>query len=301
MEKTPIFIRLSPLLFVLIWSTGFIAAKYSMANADPFVFLCLRMALTTAVLIPILYLSGASLPRNFWRYRHDMVTGFLLHCCYLGFVFWPIKQGMPSGIVAIIIGIQPILTMVLASVYIGESLTAKKFVGLVIGFIGVAIVILGKFGLGLINDEGLGLLPIGMCLLSLLAASSSVIYQKKFCNQSNLLTGTLMQYVAATIATALFAIVFGEAWQVAWSTTFVIALTWQVFGLSIGGVVLLMSIIKLGEAGRISSMFYLVPPLVVVEAHYLFEETLSPVSIAGMVLCLMGVYFVNRPALKASK
>ncbi|MFT5662784.1 MAG: drug/metabolite transporter (DMT)-like permease [Gammaproteobacteria bacterium] len=296
MANNSLFIRLSPLLFVLIWSTGFIAAKYSMANADPFVFLCLRMALTTLVLIPILYLSGVPLPRKLWQYRHDMMTGFLLHCCYLGFVFWPIKQGMPSGIVAIIIGIQPILTMVLASVYIGESLTAKKIIGLVIGFIGVAIVILGKFGLNLINDEGLGLLPIGMCLLSLLSASTSVIYQKKFCGQSHLLTGTLMQYVAATVATAVFAFAFGESWQVEWSTGFAIALTWQVFGLSIGGVVLLMSIIKLGEASRISSMFYLVPPLVVVEAHYLFGETLSTASIAGMALCVMGVYFVNRPA-----
>ena len=109
-----------------------------------------------------------------------------------------------------------------------------------------------------------------------------------------------MQYVAATLATAIFAVMFGESWQVSWSTSFAIALTWQVFALSIGGVVLLMSIIKLGEASRISSMFYLVPPLVVVEAHYLFSESLSVISIAGMALCVMGVYFVNRPALKLS-
>lgn len=301
MVNTSVFTRLSPLLFVVIWSTGFIAAKYSMTNADPFVFLCLRMALTTIALVPILYLSGASLPRKLWQYRHDMVTGFLLHCCYLGFVFWPIKQGMPSGITAIIIGMQPILTMVLASLYIAESLSTKKVVGLLVGFIGVVIVILGKFGVGLVDDEGLGLLPFGMCLLSLLAASTSVIYQKKFCNQSHLLTGILMQYVAATIATALFAAALEENWQVVWSASFTLALIWQVFGLSIGAVVLLMSIIKLGEAGRISSMFYLVPPLVVVEAHYLFGETLSTISIGGMVLCIMGVYVVSRPTIKASK
>lgn len=300
MANSTLFIRLSPLIFVLIWSTGFIAAKYSMQHADPFVFLCLRMALTTLALIPIVYLSGAALPRKFWPYRHDMMTGVILHCCYLGFVFWPIKQGMPSGIVAIIIGIQPILTMVLASFYIGETFTAKKIIGLVIGFVGVAIVIFGKFGLSLIDGNGLGLLPVGMCLVSLLSASSSIIYQKKFCDQSHLLTGVLMQYVAATLATAVFAFALGENWHVAWSTSFAIALTWQVFGLSIGGVVLLMSIIKLGEAGRISSMFYLVPPLVVVESHYLFDETLSFVSIIGMALCIGGVYFVNRPTLNSS-
>jgi drug/metabolite transporter (DMT)-like permease len=300
MANTSRFVRLSPLIFVLIWSTGFIAAKYSMQNADPFVFLCLRMALTTLALIPILYVCGVTLPRKIWPYRHDMVTGVILHCCYLGFVFLPIKHGMPSGIVAIIIGIQPILTMVLASAFIGESLTIKKIIGLVVGFIGVAIVIFGKFGLGLIDSDGLGLITIGMCLLSLLSASSSIIYQKKFCDQSHLLTGVLMQYVAATLATAIFAVILDESWQIAWSTGFVMALTWQVFGLSIGGVVLLMSIIKLGEASRISSMFYLVPPLVVVEAHYLFGETLSLISIAGMALCVMGVYFVNRPTLKLS-
>lgn len=300
MANTTLFVRLSPLVFVLIWSTGFIAAKYSMQNADPFVFLSLRFALTAVALVPIIYLFRATLPRNIWSYRHDMMTGVLLHCCYLGFVFWPIKEGMPSGIVAIIIGIQPILTMVLASLFIGESFTAKKLIGLAIGFVGVAIVILGKFGLGLIDDNGLGLIPIGMCLFSLLSTSSSIIYQKKFCDQSHLLTGVLMQYVAATIATALFALVLNESWQIAWSSSFAIALTWQVFGLSIGGVVLLMSIIKLGEASRISSMFYLVPPLVVVEAHYLFGETLSPISIAGMALCVIGVYFVNRPTSKVS-
>jgi len=300
MAQATLFVRLSPLIFVLIWSTGFIAAKYSMQHADPFVFLCLRMVLTTLALIPILCLLGITLPRKFWPYRHDMVTGVLLHCCYLGFVFWPIKEGMPSGIVAIIIGIQPILTMVLASIYIGESLTIKKLIGLIVGFVGVTIVILGKFGLGLIDDDGLGLILISMCLLSLLSASSSIIYQKKFCDQSSLLTGVLMQYVAASFATAIFAVMFGESWQVVWSPSFAIALTWQVFGLSIGGVVLLMSIIKLGEASRISSMFYLVPPLVVVEAHYLFNETLNFISIAGMTLCVAGVYFVNRPALKAS-
>lgn len=296
MASQSIFVRTAPLLFVVLWSTGFIAAKYSMENADPFVFLCLRMSITALVLVPILYLAGAPMPRGIWRHRHDMVTGFLIHCCYLGFVFWSIKNGLPSGIIAIIVGVQPILTMALASLYIGETLGFKKVVGLTVGFFGVVVVIFGKFGIDLALNGGLSWLNLSLSIIALLAMSVGVFYQKKFCDQSQLLTGILMQYVAAAFATALFAFLFGENWHVEWTHSFAIALAWQVFGLSIGAVVLLMFIIKFGEAGRVSSMFYLVPPLVVVEAHYLFGETLGLVSILGMGLCVFGVYLVNRPA-----
>ena len=119
--------------------------------------------------------------------------------------------------------------------------------------------------------------------------ATGVFYQKKFCDQSRLLPGTLMQYVAGSLATAGFALIFGEAWSIDWTPTFAVALVWQVLGLSIGAVVLLMYILKNGEAGRVSSMFYLVPPLVVVEAHFLFGETLGLVSIGGMLICVGGV------------
>ncbi len=295
MRDNLLFVRTAPLLFVMLWSTGFIAAKYSMGNADPFVFLCLRMTITAIVLLIVLWLTKSAMPRRIFDYRHDMVTGILLHCCYLGFLFWPIKDGMPSGIVAIIIGIQPILTTALATLYIGESLNLRKAAGLLVGFIGVAVVVFGKFGLDLSANGGLEWFYIGLCILSLLAISVGVFYQKKFCSQSHLLTATMMQYFAAAIATAFFAVLFGESWQVNWTPGFALALSWQIFGLSIGAVVLLMAIIRLGEAGRVSSMFYLVPPLVVVEAHFLFGETLGLLSIFGMLLCIVGVYFVNRP------
>jgi len=289
-------LRVAPLIFVSLWSTGFIAAKYSMQNADPFVFLCLRFTITTLALVPILLVLGASLPRRIWSFRHDMVTGALLHCGYLGFLFWPIKNGVPSGIVAIIIGVQPILTMTLASLYIGEHLDFRKFAGLLIGFIGIGIVIVGKYGISLGLSGGLDLFDLGMCLVSLMSMACGVFYQKKFCDQSQLLPGTLMQYVAGSLATAFFALLFSETWTIDWTPTFSIALTWQVLGLSLGAVMLLMYIIRHGEAGRISSMFYLVPPLVVVEAHYLFGETLGLASIGGMIVCVMGVYLVSRSA-----
>ncbi len=265
-----------------------------MENADPFVFLCLRFTLTAAILVPIILMTGASLPRNIWRHRHDMVTGIMLHCGYLGFLFWPIKDGVPSGIVAIIVGVQPLLTMALAAVFIGEMLGLRKVGGLVIGFIGVAVVLIGKFGINLGLNGGLSGLDLGLCIISLCAIATGVFYQKKFCDQSRLLAGTLMQYVAAALATALFATLFDESWHINWTAGFALALCWQVIGLSIGAVVLLMTIIRVGEAGRVSSMFYLVPPLVVIEAHFLFGETLEILSILGMVLCIVGVYLVNR-------
>lgn len=296
MPAQALMIRLAPLIFVSIWSTGFIAAKYSMANADPFVFLCLRFSITALALVPILLLVKVALPNSIWQHRHDMVVGVLMHCGYLGFIFWPIKNGMPSGIVAIIIGIQPILTTALSSLFIGELLSYRKIIGLLIGFAGVATVIVGKYGLGFGHEGGLEWFSLGLVIISLLCFSLSVFYQKKFCDQSRLLPGTLMQYVAGSLATAGFALLFVESWAIDWTPTFAIALGWQVFGLSIGAVVLLMFLLKRGEAGRVSSMFYLVPPFVVIEAHFLFGETLGLVSIVGMLLCIVGVYFVNKQA-----
>lgn len=300
MAENQLFVRLSPLIFVSLWSTGFIAAKYSMMNADPFVFLCLRFSLTAIVLVPIILFLGMELPRSIWQHRHDMITGLLLHCGYLGFLFWPIKDGVPSGIVAIIIGVQPLLTMALAAAFIGESLAFRKLVGLMIGFIGVSVVLIGKYGISLGMNGGLSGFNLGLCIISLVSMATGVFYQKKFCDQSRLLTGTLMQYVAAAIATAFFASLFEESWTIHWTAGFALALSWQVLGLSIGAVVLLMSIIRLGEAGRVSSMFYLVPPLVVIEAHFLFNETLGLLSVIGMLMCMVGIYYVNSPAMTAS-
>ncbi len=288
-------LRIAPLVFVSLWSTGFIAAKYSMQNADPFVFLCLRFTITAAALVPLLWLVGAALPRRLWSFRHDMVTGVLLHAGYLGFVFWPIKNGVPSGIVAIIIGLQPIVTAVLASLYIGEHLDPRKLVGLLTGFLGITVVITGKFGLMLGLAGGLSPFDLGMCVIGLLSIATGVFYQKKFCDQSQLLPGTLMQYIAGALATAGLALLFGEAWTIDWTPTFAIALSWQVLGLSIGAVVLLLYIIKNGEASRVSSMFYLVPPLVVIEAHFLFGETLGWISVVGMLICVTGVLLVRGP------
>ena len=296
MPNQSLLIRIAPLLFVSLWSTGFIAAGYSMHNADPFVFLCLRFSITALVLVPIILIMSNPLPRQIWSYRHDMITGALLHCGYLGFLFWPIKNGVPTGIVAIIIGVQPILTTALATLYIGEHLSARKLAGLLIGFAGIGIVIVGKYGVTLGLNGGLEPLDLGMCIVSLLAIAIGVFYQKKFCDQSRLLPGTMMQYVAGAISTALFALLFGETWVIDWTPGFALALGWQVLGLSIGAVVLLMVIIKNGEAGRISSMFYLVPPLVVIEAHFLFGETLGLLSSAGMLICVVGVVIVNRSA-----
>ena len=294
MANQALLIRIAPLLFVSLWSTGFVAAKYSMHNADPFVFLCLRFSITALVLVPILLVMGSPLPRRIWSYRHDMVTGALLHGCYLGFLFWPIKNGVPAGIVAIIIGVQPILTMALASLYIGEHLSGRKLAGLLIGFAGITVVITGKYGVTLGLNGGLDLIDLGMGIISLLAIAFGVFYQKKFCDQSRLLPGTLMQYVAGALTTALFAFLFSETWAIDWTPGFALALGWQVVGLSIGAVMLLMYIIKNGEAGRVSSMFYLVPPLVVIEAHFLFGETLGMLSIVGMLVCVIGVVIVNR-------
>ncbi len=267
-----------------------------MVHADPFVFLCLRFALTCVVLLPIILLTTAPNPTSPWQHRHDMVTGVFLHFGYLGFVFWPIQLGVPAGIVAIIVGIQPVLTSALATVVIGELMTTRKVIGLLTGFIGLSVVITGKYGIDLGLEGGLTIAELLLCITSLCSIAIGLVYQKKFCRESSLLSGTLMQYFAASVCCGLFALMIGESWDINWASDFMLALVWQVLGLSIGAVLLLMLIINRGEASKVSSMFYLVPPLAALEAHWLFDETLGLISIAGMVLCGVGVYVVNRQA-----
>ena len=285
------------MLFVFLWSTGFVAAKYSMPDAEPFSFLALRFMLVAVVFVPLIYLTGHRLRLNLWAYRHDVVVGILLHACYLGTYFWAIRLGADAGASAIIVGIQPILTTVFAVYFLGETYTKYKSLGLIGGFCGVCLVIAAQFGFNSTsqtNDTSVWLtvLPI----ISLLSVSSALIYQKRYCRQINLLTQTWVQYISAALICALVAWLLGESGQTNWSPSFSIALAWQVCGISVGAVLLLMRMVNQGEAGQVASLFYLVPPLVVLEAYFLFDEQLSNWAFVGMALSVIGVYLTRQRA-----
>ena len=280
---------LIPLLFVFLWSTGFIGAKYGLPYAEPFTFLFIRMVIAAALLYLITWYTGARWPVRTQDYLHMAIVGMLIHGIYLGGVFFAISRGMDAGISALIVSLQPLVTVALAAVFLSEPLNRYKIAGVLIGLAGVVMVITAR-GIG--NES---ILPIGLlsCTLSLIAIAIGTIYQKKYCHNFSLLPAVCVQYTA-TAFLLLPGIYYFETMQIDWNGHFIFAMAWLVLVLSLGAVILLMQLIQRGNASQVASLFYLVPPFTAVEAWLLFNEQLSGIAILGIALCVIGVALVVR-------
>lgn len=291
------FLAAMPLLFVLLWSTGFLGAKLGVPHADPMSFLALRFALVTLLLSGLALLLRAPWPRGAAAWGHIAVVGLLVHAIYLGGVFVAIDRGVPAGLSALIVGLQPILTAVAAGPWLSERVSGRQWLGLALGLVGVVLVLAEKLApAGGLSFQGFGWGGIALCLLGLAAITAGTLYQKRFCTGMDLTTGTAVQYIAATLACALTAWLV-EPMRIDWTGEFVFALLWLVFVLSIGAISLLMLLIKRGEAARTASLFYLVPPVTALFAWLLFDERLGPLALAGMAVVAVGVALVmRRPA-----
>ncbi|WP_366645732.1 EamA family transporter [Amphritea sp.] len=289
------FARLVPLFFVLLWSTGFIGAKYALPYIEPFYLLFIRMLLTLAVFTGLALLYRSRWP-SLRQGGHQAVVGFLVHACYLGGVFAAIKWQMPAGITAIIVGLQPLLTALIGWQWLGERLRSLQWFGLLLGLLGViAILLSGQ------NSETLIIRPeaIVAALLALVGISLGTLYQKRFGGQVDLLTGSIWQYLATAVVMGVLAFFFEER-QIEWNLTLVLALGWLVFGLSISAILLLMFMIREGEAARVASYFYLVPPVTTLEAWILFGESLNWIQVAAIMVTVCGVYLVLKPRREVS-
>lgn len=295
---------LIPLLFVFLWSTGFIGAKLGLPYADPLTFLFIRMWLAA-----ILFYIAATVSRSRWPGYidaiHVSVVGILFHALYLGGVFVAISRGTDAGFSALIVSLQPLLTVLLAFTFLGEPVNASKLTGIALGLAGVSLVILSNESYQQItqnirtgSDES-ALSGLVLCLWSLLAISAGTIYQKKFCSQINLLPSACIQYVAAASLLLPMALTM-ESMTVVWNGQFTFALLWLVLALSLGAVLLLLLLIRRNNAGNVASLFYLVPPFTAIEAWILFGEELSVVAIAGISLSVAGVAIVLRHSQPAS-
>jgi drug/metabolite transporter (DMT)-like permease len=280
-----------PALFVLLWSTGFVGAKYGLPYAPPFTFLALRLAVA-AVLLALLAVALRS-PRLTSRaqYGRAAVAGSLLHAGYLGGVFYAISLGVPAGVAAVIVSLQPVLTAVLAARVLGERPSARQWLGLALGVGGVALVV----GPGVIGSSAS--LPVsGLvgCLVALVSGTVGTVYQKRHGDGIPLVWGTAVQYAAAT-ALLLVAAVATEDMSIDWTPHFVGALVWLILVLSIGAVLLLLVLLRRGTAAGVSSLYYLVPPATAVEAYLLFGERLSTLSLIGIAVTAVGVALVVSP------
>jgi drug/metabolite transporter (DMT)-like permease len=282
-----------PGVFVLLWSTGFIGAKYGLPYAEPYTFLTLRFVIVIVLLGALVMARGAVWPRDPRLIAHLGVSGFLVHAAYLGGVFGAIRAGVPAGLVALVAGLQPLLTASVAGPFLGERVGGRQWLGLCLGLVGVAMVLSTRLtGVGF---DTFGWDGMAFAVLALLAITGGTLYQKRFCTGMDLGSGTLVQYVAALIVLAPVA-VMTETMEVHWTLPFILALGWLVLVLSLGAISLLMTLIRLGEAAKVASFFYLVPPVTAILAFVLFDEALTPLALAGMAATAIGVALVVRKA-----
>jgi drug/metabolite transporter (DMT)-like permease len=283
----------APALFVLIWSTGWIVAKYAAPFADPLTFLAIRFACAFALMALITLVVRAEWPRSRAGYGHAMISGVLLHAIYLGGVWWAVAQGLPAGISALIAAIQPLMTAALAARLAGERIRPVQALGIAVGFFGVMGVIGPKL-MGL-STAALGSLgwPIGVNVLSMVAVTLGTFYQKRFVASGDLRVVSTLQYAGAFLCVLPLALLveplrFENRWET-WA-----ALAWSVIPLSIGAIGLMLMMIRRGAVSRVAALIYLIPPTAAIEAYLMFGETLSPLQIAFMVLTAIGVYLATR-------
>jgi len=279
--------RSFPLLFVVLWSTGFIGAKLGLPHAEPLTFLLIRYLLVLSLMTLVALATRAPWPRDPRQWFHIGVSGLLVHAVYLGGVFMSISKGLPAGVASLVVGIQPLLTAVGAGWLLKETVLARQWLGLVLGFVGVALVVSGKLG------SGFGLDALWPALAALAGITVGTLYQKRFCHSFDWRTGAIAQFLPTAVATAIV-VSLTENFRVEWVPEFIFALTWLVLVLSVGAISLLNMLIRRGSAVNLASLFYLVPPCTALIAWLLFDERLAGMALVGMALAVWGVYLARK-------
>lgn len=276
--------RFIPPVFVLLWATGFLGARYAMPWSEPFSFLAVRFAFAFTI-IAVLRQWFASGPISWRQAGQAVTTGVLVHGLYLGGVFWAVHRGLPAGISALIAGLQPLVTSVMAGWLLKEKIAPRQWLGLATGLIGVVVVLWPKLG---VTGAGINAATLTASAIAVLAISAGTVWQKKFGTRADPLANTAWQYVGATGVMALGSALF-ETRHFVFNGELVFALVWLTLVLSIGAIFLLMRMIREGEMARVSSLFYLVPAVTAIIAWILFDETLTLVQIVGMAIATLGV------------
>ena len=271
-----------PALFVALWSTGFIAAKYGLPYAPPFRFLLIRFVCVAALMVVVVLVTRAPWPATARQLAHVAVAALLVHGCYLGGVFVAISHGMPAGTSSMLVGLQPLLTVLIARAWLGERVVPRQWTGVLLGLGGVYFVVRHKVDF---SGDLAGLLPV---TIALVAISIGTLYQKRFCSNVDLRSGAVIQF-AACVLVYLPIVALADERAVQWTPQFMFALAWSVIVLSVGAISLLYWLLRHGGAAQVARLFYLVPPVTAAMAFVLFGETLDALAMAGMVLIAVGV------------
>ena len=280
----PSFRRLIPAAFVLIWSSGFIIARYGMPHAAPMTFSLLRFVGGSVIMVPLVLLLRPPWPST-RQMVHIAVAGVLLQAGYLGGVWAAVRHGMSAGLVALIMGLQPIITAWFAAM-VAERLTGRQWFGLMLGLTGVALVVVAKLSL-----TGLTALSLGLAAVALMSITVGTLYQKRFCPQFDLRAGSVIQFAISALACLPFMFLF-ESRSITWHPELIGALVWAVLGLSIGAISLLFFMIREGAATQVTSLLYLTPPTTALMAWILFDEPITLLTVSGTLLTVWGVWWV---------
>ena len=281
--------KFAPGLFVLLWSTGFIGVKYGIPYAPPFYFVAIRMAIAALLLFVAISFLRKSQPITRSIIWPSALIGLTLHGAYLGGCFFAVSRGLPAGVTALIVSLQPVLVSLFAARYLGEPLKARAIFGLLLGLIGLFIVVIPRINVS--GANAISLISIGACVIGLLGGTSGTILQKKYGGAIPTLSGTSIQYAATAVVMLMLALIFEEP-NITWSREFIGALTWLVLALSFGAILLLFFLLSHGSAASVSSLFYLVPAVTAIEAYFFFDEHISPVSLLGTLITVIGVWLV---------
>jgi len=274
---------LAPSLFVLLWSTGFIAAKYGLPYAPPLTFLLYRFVLVAALMAVVCVVTGARWPSQRVEYVNVAIAAWLVHGLYLGGVFVAQSKGLPAGTAAMLVGLQPILTVFLARGWLGEPVIPRQWAGLLLGLFGVWLVVRHKVSL---DADPIALAAIAVALAGI---SIGTLWQKRHASHVDLRTGAVIQFAACAIVYLPLALAFESQSDVRWTSDFVFALGWSVVVLSVGAISLLYWLLRQGAAAGVARLFFLVPPVTALMAFAMFGERLDAVAIAGMALIVVAV------------
>jgi drug/metabolite transporter (DMT)-like permease len=281
--------RLAPYIFVLLWSTGFVGAKFGLPYADPFIFLAIRLFIAALILFGIAVLLKSPVKLTRIQIRSSALIGVFLHAAYLGGVFFAISQGVSAGTAAVITSLQPVLVSVLAIKILNERLRGSQILGLVLGLFGVVLVLGPSF------ESSVSQLGILAVFIALIGSTTATLLQKKIGSGIPLLAGTAYQYCASGLLLLIAAVATGDT-QIQWSIKFAGAMMWLIFVLSVGAILLLLWLLNTASAASVSSLFYLVPPATAIEAYFLFGEKLNTQSLLGIAVTALGVWCVLRAA-----
>ena len=279
------FSRFAPVLFVLLWSTGFVGAKYGLPYADPFMFLSVRVLIAALILFAVAALMKSPVAIGGAAIRRSSLIGFFLHACYLGGVFFAISKGLPAGVAAVVTSLQPVLVSLLAVKVLGEQLRAKQVVGLVLGLVGVVLVLGPSFEQDIPASGVIGI------LVALIGSTVATLLQKKIGGDVPLISGTAYQYLASGFVLTIAAVATGGT-RIQWSGQFILAFVWLIAVLSVGAILLLLWLLNTGSAASVSSLLYLVPPATAMEAFFLFGEKVNTQGFLGIGITALGVWLV---------